>query len=1234
MAGYTEKKRKTVTVKWTDEQQKVIDLRERNILVSAAAGSGKTAVLVERILQLISEGEHPLNVDELLVVTFTRAAAAQMKDRLIRALEEKLETDPDNTHLQKQTTLIHHAQITTIDGFCSYVIRSYFQQIDLDPGARVTDEGEQKLLLQDVLSRTLEEAYETQTPDFVALAETLDSGKSDESLETAVLKLYTLAQSHPWPEVWLNSCLAPYEAESKEALEQMPWIGKVEELTKALLLEAMEANRRGMAVALSEHGPGQYVEALENDRDYMENVAVATGYENLRTLLLGYKPKALSGKKVPDVQEEKKLQVQKERARTKEILQERIAKAYYSDSLEEVWKKMHQSLPVIRGLITLTLHFGENLAAAKREKNLLDFNDVEHMALKVLVDRQADGSEVPTEAARELSSCYAQIMIDEYQDSNLVQEKILTAVSRERDGQHNLFMVGDVKQSIYKFRLARPELFMEKYETYTLADSACQRIDLHKNFRSRREVIDSVNCLFARLMTKPLGGIGYDPSVYLYPGAVWPEAETDCASELLMIEKDTEDAKELGSARELEAILAADRIRRMVGREWITDEETKERRKIRYGDIVILLRSIRGWSEIFTRVLKERSIPAVSISRVGYFSAPEVVTVLQYLRLLDNPLQEMPLTAVLTSAFAGLSAEDMAKIKNSASTKPLYSSARSYPFEKTADPDLAYRLENFWKQYDILREKISYTSVRELLIELYEASGYLEQVSAMPAGSQRRANLLMLVEKAGEYEKSSYSGLFHFLRYIDSLQKYQVDFGEAGVAERETDMVRIMSIHNSKGLEFPVVLVAGLGKSFNMTDTRQMVTLHPELGIGMPCVHTALRTKEETLYHKVLQNILREETLGEELRVLYVALTRAKQKLILTGTLASADKKLTEIMQGVQEKEDALPYGRLLFASSYMDWILQALGGSQALAQLAKERGIQGTGVYTKHTLPEGDFRIRLFQVEDLLVSEMTGQLQQKALEEDIRAIDPEKIYDKNAREYLKKTLGYTYAYQAYADMPPKLSVSELKLKAYEEEQGHSLYEEPEVIPYIPSFMQGSRQTASQGALRGTAYHRMMECMDYEAYAAGTDMKTQIEKLAGRGMLSEADAAMLRPEDFTCFMESSLGKEMAAASREGRLYRERQFFLTVPAGEADPRFAGSEETILVQGIIDAYYETADGLVLVDYKTDRVTRPDGQDLVDKYRVQLKYYAKALARLTGRPVVRRLIYSFALRDVLPV
>lgn len=1218
-------------VQWTEEQQKVIELRERNILVSAAAGSGKTAVLVERILHLISEGEQPLDVDQLLVVTFTRAAAAQMKERLMRALEEKLETDPDNEHLQRQTTLIHHAQITTIDGFCSYVIRNYFQQIDLDPGFRIADEGEQKLLMQDVLAQVLEEAYEKKDPEFMQLTESLDSGRSDDRLEDTVLKLYALSQSHPWPGIWLQGCLEAYGAETEEEVLTSPWLEQAEQRAKELLKEALSVNEKAREISLEDGGPAQYLEALDADREFLEEVMEARGYVRLQLLLKNWKPKALSRKSVPGMTEEKKQKVQELRSREKELIQEKVAGTFYQDTPEEILTKQKMARPAIQGLVTLTEKFTDSFFTAKQEKNLLDFSDVEHLALQVLLHRDEDGSEKRTEAAEELSRQYAQIMIDEYQDSNLVQEKILTAVSRESQGMHNLFMVGDVKQSIYKFRLARPELFLEKYDTYTLADNDCQRVDLHRNFRSRSQVIDSVNRIFARIMTRSLGGISYDSSAYLYPGASWKDAqETGYGTELLLIEKDTPEARETSSARELEAVLVADRIRRMVQRETILDRKTGEKRKVSYGDIVILLRSLKGWSDVFARVLKSRGIPSYSVSRVGYFSAAEVVTVLSFLRILDNPRQELPLASVLTSSIVGLNADDMARIKNCGPKEPLYICAQRYPDSPGHDKILSEKLTVFWNMYSSLREKISYMSVRELLTCLYEETGYLDEVTAMPAGEQRRANLLMLMEKAAEYEKSSYSGLFHFVRYIDSLKKYEVDFGEAQTGGEEADMVRIMSIHNSKGLEFPVVIAAGIGKNFNLTDTKDMVALHPDLGIGMLCIDTQMKTREETLYHRMIQNVLREETLGEELRILYVALTRAEQKLILTGTLSQAEKKITEAMETAGEKN--LGYAKLLFASSCLDWLLLALGGTRAMEELARQMELPVRTVETESTLSEGDMTIHLVSVENLVESELTEQMSMLAAKDMIRAVDADKIYDKETRENISRKLGHVYSYQHLQDMPAKLSVSELKLKAYEEEQGHSLFEEPEVIPYIPVFMQGSKQTVSTGALRGTAYHRMMECLDYEAYASGTSVKEQIALLTEKGMLGTEDADMLRAEDFEKFLKSSLGVRMQKAQLSGKLFRERQFFLTVDAREADTQWEDSEETILIQGIIDAYFETDKGLVLVDYKTDRVETPDGSDLVEKYRVQLEYYAKALTRLTGQPVAEKLMYSFALHREL--
>lgn len=1216
-----------MAVQWTDEQQKVIDLREKNILVSAAAGSGKTAVLVERILHLISEGDHPLDVDQLLVVTFTRAAAAQMKDRLVRALEQKLETDPDNEHLQRQTTLIHHAQITTIDGFCSWVIRNYFQQIDLDPGFRIADEGEQKLLMQDVLAQVLEEEYEKKTPEFMQLAASLDSGRSDERLENTVLKLYSLSQSHPWPKVWLEECLKPYETDTVEEVLQSPWLIQVEYRTIELLREALAINEKAREIAVTEGGPAQYLTALEADREFLEEAADTKGYEKLQALLKRWKPRALSGKSVPGMQEEKKIRVQELRKREKELVQEKIAGTFYQDSPEEILEKQRMEKPAVRGLVQLTKQFADSFYAAKQEKNLLDFSDVEHLALQALVHREKDGSEERTAVARELSGQYAQIMIDEYQDSNLVQEKILTAVSRESQGIHNLFMVGDVKQSIYKFRLARPELFMEKYDTYMLEDNDCQRVDLHRNFRSRSQVIDSVNRIFSRIMTKSLGGISYDPSVYLYPGASWKdEADSGYGTEILLIGKDTPEARETASARELEADLVADRIQRMVGKELILDRKTGEKRKVRCGDIVILLRSLKGWSDVFAQVLKSRGIPSYSVSRVGYFSAPEVVTVLSFLRLLDNLRQEIPLTSVLASPIVGLDADDLARIKNCAPKQPLYICAELYPESEDCVPGLAQKLRDFWATYERLREKSSYMTVRELLTCIYEETGYLDMVTAMPAGEQRRANLLMLIEKAAEYEKSSYSGLFHFVRYIDSLKKYEVDFGEAQTGGEETDMVRIMSIHNSKGLEFPVVITAGMGKNFNMMDTQEMVALHPDLGIGMPCIDTRIKTREETLYHRMIQNVLREETLGEELRILYVALTRAEQKLILTGTLSQAGKKIAGAMESAGE--NPLGYGKLLFASTCLDWILPALGGSHAMEELARRLELPVRTVETEPELPEGGLTLQLFSVEDLVAGELARQVDILAAADMTAAIDPEKTYDENTRKDLERKLDYEYPYRHLQEVPAKLSVSDLKLKAYEEEQGHSLFEEPEVIPYIPAFMQGSKQTASVGALRGTAYHRMMECLDYRAFAEGVCAEEQICLLTQKGLLGKEDAAMLNPEDFERFLESGLGRRMQAAQLSGKLYRERPFFLTVAAGETDMRWKDSQESVLIQGIIDAYFETDEGLVLVDYKTDRVETADGSDLAEKYRVQLDYYARALTRLTGRPVSEILIYSFAL------
>ena len=1251
-----------MAMKWTAEQQKVIDLRGKNILVSAAAGSGKTAVLVERILQRITEGENPPDVDQLLVVTFTRAAAAQMKERLMAALERRLLEEPDNVHLQKQTTLIHHALITTIDGFCSYVIRNYFHQIDLDPAFRVADEGEQRLMEQDVLGTVLEESYESRDEDFLYYVSCFDDGRSDRRLEEITLRLYRIAQSQPWPEEWLRECLSPYRVRTEEELARASWMEQILRLSRAFLQEARELNRRALLTALSPGGPCQYEAALLADREFLEQLSRAEGYEEWRRLFFGWKPAALSRKKNPDMLEEKKTLVQDLRKQMKKLVQEKIGDAFFSAELGEILSDMRHCERCARAMTALALRFSERLSQVKREKNVLDFSDIEHLALAALVEKSPEGERC-TAAAKELSARFAEIMIDEYQDSNLVQEKILTAVSRMEDGEHNVFMVGDVKQSIYKFRLARPELFMEKYDSYPAEDPEERknlniRIDLHRNFRSRKEIVDSVNYLFRRIMTRPLGNIAYDDAATLRAGAVWPEEDEGVyTTEVLLMSRESEMAEDAGSPQELEAHMIADRIHQMAGHETIIDRRTGKPRPVCYQDIVILLRTVKGWSETFAAVLKQKGIPARAVTRTGYFSAPEVVLVLNYLRLLDNFRQELPLAAVLTSPIGGLDADELAELKTAlpeaggAAFRPLYICLEEYLSGSGRD-GLSVKLRRFMDTYRAVRDKISYTPVHEILTMIYEKTGYLAYASAMPAGEQREANLLMLVEKALEYEKTSYSGLFHFVRYIDSLRKYEVDFGEVSLAGELADQVQIMSIHNSKGLEFPVVFAAGMGKSFNVMDTKEMAAIHPDMGIGIPRIDPELRFRRNTLYRTVMQYRMQEEILGEELRILYVALTRAEQKLILTGAADKVEKRVAAADAAVDRENTALGYAVLYQAKSYLDWILPALADHPAFAELTEHvRGQSGTeetgavqmaadrsadagGLSPSTDETESDLRMAFFTAGDLIHEEIRQQTVR--LDERLRLehLDTGQVYDASYRELLENRLGWVYPWADEAQIPAKVTVSELKEQHFEEEQGYQLYEEPEVIPYVPAFMQGSRQTESGGARRGTAYHRVMECLDYGGWQQGICCERQIRRLVEANKLSAEDAAMLRAADFERFLGSSLGRRMGDAAREGRLTREQSFFLSVPAGEADDRWDGSGETVLVQGVIDAYFPTEQGLVLVDYKTDRAESRDGRDLVEKYQVQLKYYAEALERLTGQGVREKWLYSFSLGKALEV
>lgn len=1264
-----------MAVKWTSEQQKVISLRDRNILVSAGAGSGKTAVLVQRILSKIMDREKPIDIDRLLIMTFTRAAAGEMRERILAALENALCEDPDNEHLQKQATLIHAAQITTIDGFCAYIIRNYFHLIDLDPGYRIADEGELKLLKEDVLKEILEEAYASNKPEFIHFVECYATGKNDDNIQGILLKIYDAAMSHPNPEEWLKQCIENYKINDFTKLEEQPWMGLLWEIVEQQLLGVKQLLCEAISICEESDGPEHYISALQDDfhlTEELQKIAKEKEYDDLYLNLYDLRFSRLSAKKMPDVSEEKKEKVKELREQIKEQIKELAAKYFLQNSMQ-LLQMFAKCQPVVETMVELVLEFTKRFAEKKREKNLLDFTDMEHFALKILMQ---NGGKEGSPAARELSEKYDEVLVDEYQDSNLVQELLTTCVSGWVQKRKNIFMVGDVKQSIYRFRLARPELFMEKYKTYTLEDSKEQRIDLHKNFRSRKEVLDSVNYIFRRIMGEDLGGITYDISEELHAGASFAKSEdpTFAETEILLIEKDSEEVqeetdapakmdwdlealdspkkeksdeqyeKEAQNAREMEALAIAHSILSIVGKKEVVDKETGTYRPVRYGDIAVLLRSASGWAETFLQVFSSKGIPAYTASKTGYFSALEVVTVLNYLKICDNPLQDIPMTGVLRSPIVGLSAQEMAVIKSFYQDGYFYESIEALlemaeiPEEKKMliskeEYEALYeKLGHFMVVLKKMRKVSAYTPIHQLIQLVLKETGYGNYAKAMPGGLQRNANLHMLVEKAMDYERTSYRGLFNFIRYIEKLQRYEVDFGEVNLTEGENASVQIMTIHKSKGLEFPIVYAAGMGKQFNVQDMNASVLVHPDLGIGVDVILPEKRQILPGMLKQMLRRQLLKESLGEELRVLYVALTRAKEKLYITGTIGNLEKYLMNLLRLRGREEELLPIGTRMKAKTYWDYILSALAEHPCMEQLYEEYQLD----YWKSPSSdskEAKFHIHKMTAADLVMQETILQAENEMQKDALLQWDSETIYDAEIHEILERRFAYQYPFGYLKDIPIKVTVSELKKRNYVsfEEKEEAVTYETDFVPIVPKFI--SEEETYVGAARGTAYHRLMECLDYMQADSVKEVAMQILELVKQKKMERAEAECISVRDVWNFLESDIGKRMRAASKDGRLFREQPFVISVDASAADETWQQGEK-ILVQGIIDAYFVEDKQIVLVDYKTDRVRRGEEQKLIDLYHTQLKDYAKALERMLEMPVKEKYIYSFTLNKAILV
>ena len=1225
-------------VKWTEEQQKVIDLRNCNILVSAAAGSGKTAVLVERIIQRITDESDPVDVDRLLIVTFTEAAAAEMKERIGAAIEKKLTERPGDVRLEQQATLIHSASITTIHSFCLSVIRDHFHVIGIDPGFRVAEEGELKLLKQDVLEEMLEEYYEKDDPSFLEFVERFGTGRNDRKIEGLILELYEYSRIYPQPDRWLDGCVSAYRFENVGAAGEPERDPSARALQRAgrRAADMEEMLRAALKICEEPDGPYMYGDMIEADLKEIRKIGQAGSLEEMYDRISTVSWKRLSAKKDETVSPEKKERVKKIRDQVKKLVKD-LQEAYFYVP-PEVWRKdMEETAPMMKMLGELVKRFAVMLREKKAERNMIDFNDMEQFALAILTE-ESEGRLVPSAVAREYQEQFEEVMIDEYQDSNLVQEAILTSVARIETGQYNIFMVGDVKQSIYRFRLSRPELFMEKYHTYSLEGGDRQRIDLHRNFRSRPEVLEGANYIFRRIMRREFGGIEYDDNAALWPGADFPplpedapeirEGIFDDRTELLLLDKSELDGEE---ERRAEARMIARRIRGLTGCGLVMDKETGGYRRIQYRDIVILTRSIRGWAETFASVLAEEGIPAYSVSREGYFETYEVSVLLDYLKILDNARQDLPLAAVLTSPIGGLDTKEMAQIRITYPNVPFYEAVSLYAGMQLEErdisapilPELREKLKRFCRQAEGFRSRVPYTAIHDLLSEILDETGYGVSIAAMPGGVQRTANVEMLVEKASAFEGTSYKGLFNFVRYIDQLKKYDVDYGEASVMDEQADTVRIMSIHKSKGLEFPVVFAAGMGKRFNTQDTKGSIVLHPELGVGMDDVDLERRTKAPTFLKKVIQEEVTLENLAEELRILYVAMTRAKEKLIMTGTGSLPEVILNPSEDIWDETADAerggtsgyneIPLYVLEKAKTCLDWLLPAI---YDMASGRKK--------------PDCPITVRIFTAGELREREQAEEQAEEIALDVLRRWNVENIYDPALRQSLKEQMNYHYPYEDDGRLKRKFTVSELKkYSILAEEAGEELYEEPEVVPLIPRFL--TEEEGLTGASRGSAYHKLLELLDFTVTYDEDGLKQAVDRFREQGKLTREMAECIRPEDILSFLKCSAGQRMSAAAVRGRLHKEQPFVMGVDAAEIYPE-ENSQEMILVQGIIDVYFEEDDGLVVLDYKTDKVRA--AAELKEKYHAQLDYYAEALSRLLEKPVKEKIIYSFTLRKEIPL
>lgn len=1209
--------------KWTPAQKSAIDTRDCNVLVSAAAGSGKTAVLVERIISMITDPDKNIDIDRLVVVTFTKAAAAQMKDKIRKALDSMLDENPGDVNLLRQITLLNNAQITTIDSFCLWIIRNHFPEVNLDPGFRIMDEGEKKLIENDVLEDVLEEFYAEADEEFFNLVDAFGMGRDDSGLVSTIDKIYRFSRSNPWIDEWFDECMKVYDDETYDN----PAIKELYDSIKNVLLDYRDKYNRLVDICSEPAGPAAYTGALQSDLLGINEMINSQNFGELGRRIRIFSFEALSRKKDAGADPDIKEYVKGQRKLFKDYIGRLNDRIFLKDD-EGIFSDMQGAGIQIRTLLKVAKVYAKRVSEVKREKGIIDFNDMEHLALSILVKKE-DGKLVYTETADKLANRFEEILIDEYQDSNQLQEVILNAVSKTRlSGENNnIYMVGDVKQSIYKFRLACPELFIEKYDTYgETGDNV--RIELQKNFRSRENVLECANDVFSHIMNKNFSGIGYDESVRLNAGFPYPEYSdsnygdgANKSTDVILISSENE---EEATTRELEADRLAKLIEGIVASGVnVYDADKNIYRPAEYRDIVILTRSVTGWADTFADALMDRGIPAYTDSSTGYFSVREIQVILSMLTIVDNPVQEISLAAAMMSYFGGFTAAELGMVRKLGREyvdknvhNNLYEHLKAVAvlggedkIQETDVKQLSGKCALFLAKLTQYRDKSSVEPLYDLCWEMIYDSGYYDYVGTMPAGAQRQANLNVLLERAAGYGKSSYSGLFNFLRYIERLKKFDEDFAEGAASLDNENLVRIMSIHKSKGLEFPIVILAGAHKSINFMDATAPVLVDQNLGIAVDYVDLKRRTKTPTIIKGAMARRIVRESIAEEERLLYVAMTRAREKFIITGVVKDADKTLDKYRG---RAEQLAADGMLSFADSeniknYLDMIMPV-----CLMDSDKLKGSFNVMVDAGENSETDAFESEEMSDENKKAVADKDLMSQPEVSAGYPLLDelPEYVPDDNAAGRMKLTVSQLKAMQAEDDSEENAYMDESVKAALKKEECD------ETNSIIPKFISGEEVKLAANE-RGSAYHRVMECLDYSVSVNLDGVKADINRMLETGKMNKLQVKSVNPRDISTFVQSDIGKRAASAVNSGRARREQPFVFEY-------------EGQLIQGIIDMYFEEYGELVLIDYKTDRVDKSTAgeQELVKRYAIQLDYYAKALAQLTGKCVKEKIIYSFAL------